>query len=263
MAREGYLVNAGEETIHGQEVKPLTEKEKRKNWWYYNKVKVIVGVVAVLLVGSMIYSVVTKVTPDYSIALMTSYDMPDEVITQLERHLEEYGEDLNQDGKVIVQVNNYVFTTEENSGESFDPNVLQATVTRFAADCSSNESILFLHDEYSFSYLENMYQGMFSYNDGTPMPEDATDFENAMLAWDDVKGLADFEGKPIQDNAVSAEDVENAVRKLRISIREDEGSSIEKKEKTQAYYDACMELYERLKSGEKTGLNDGEMSSQP
>ena len=34
MARERYLINAGEDTIHSNEIKLVTAKDKRENWWY-------------------------------------------------------------------------------------------------------------------------------------------------------------------------------------------------------------------------------------
>ena len=83
MAREGYLVNAGEETIHPDAQAPMSPKQKRQNWWYYNKF-ILLGVVLVaLLVGSIIYSVASQVKPDYTIALMTSYTMPESGLQQL------------------------------------------------------------------------------------------------------------------------------------------------------------------------------------
>ena len=77
MARERYLLNAGEDTIHDNEIKLVTAKDKRKNWWYYHKRHLLVGIIAAAMVGSLIYSLVSQVEPDYTIGLLTSYSMPD------------------------------------------------------------------------------------------------------------------------------------------------------------------------------------------
>ena len=39
MARDRYLWNAGEDTIHGpsKEQKVTTKKQKRENFWFYHK----------------------------------------------------------------------------------------------------------------------------------------------------------------------------------------------------------------------------------
>ena len=46
MARERYLLNAGEDTIHDNEIKLVTGQmdKRKKSWWYYQQ-----G--AILLVG--------------------------------------------------------------------------------------------------------------------------------------------------------------------------------------------------------------------
>ena len=52
MARERYLHNAGEDTIHSNEIKLVTAKDKRKNWWYYHKFHLLIGIIACLLYTS-------------------------------------------------------------------------------------------------------------------------------------------------------------------------------------------------------------------
>ena len=41
MARERYLLDDTEDTIHKNEIKPQTAADKRKNWWDYHKVHVL------------------------------------------------------------------------------------------------------------------------------------------------------------------------------------------------------------------------------
>ena len=57
MARERYLLDESEDTIHANEIVPTTPKEKRQNWWFYNRVKLLVGAICVLLLGSIVYSI--------------------------------------------------------------------------------------------------------------------------------------------------------------------------------------------------------------
>ena len=52
--------------------------------------------------------------------------------------------------------------------------------------------MIYLHDEVAFNSLEDSFDGFFQYNDGTAMPEDAKDYENAMVSWNDLKGFAEF-----------------------------------------------------------------------
>ncbi len=246
MARERYLINAGEETIHQNEIKLVTGKDKRKNWWYYHKVHLLIGVVAVVLVGSFVYSMVTKVNPDYTIALLTSYSMPETGLDQLEECITPYADDRNGDGKVTVTVVNYAFSNDPNA----DYAQQQAAQVRFAADASSNQVMIYLHDEAAFEVMEAAFKGFFQYNDGTPMAEDATDFENAMVPWSDFKAFAKFQPVVEEGELYTADVLSELYSRLRVSCRVAEGSSIEKKEKDMAYYESSMALYERLKNDE-------------
>lgn len=246
MAREGYLVNAGEETIHPDAQAPMSPKQKRQNWWYYNKF-ILLGVVLVaLLVGSIIYSVASQVKPDYTIALMTSYTMPESGLQQLRDCITPYADDRNGDGRVQVSVVNYVISANET-----DYQMLEASMVKFTADASTNTSMIYLHDETSFQLLENNFEGFFQYNDGTPMPAGATDYENAMIPWEDVKAFAEFTPTAAENDSWTAEDYQTLFEMLRVSLRAAEGSSIERSEEDMAYYEDSMALFDRLKNDEK------------
>ena len=229
MARERYLLDESEDTIHANEIVPTTPKEKRQNWWFYNRVKLLVGAICVLLLGSIVYSIATKVSPDYTIALMTSYTMPDAAVTQLEEYLTQYAEDRNGDGKTVVTVVN----------------------------ASTGESILYIHNGPAFDSMKTNFGGYFLYNDGTPMPEDATDYENAMVNWNDVKALAEFKLNGVGTEMASDEDIRTLFDDLRISLRTQRGTAFEKDEKAMAYYDDCMALYKRLQNDEKLTKTEG------
>lgn len=95
------------------------------------------------------------------------------------------------------------------------------------------------------------------YNDGTPMPEDATDYENAMVNWNDVKALAEFKLNGVGTEMASDEDIRTLFDDLRISLRTQRGTAFEKDEKAMAYYDDCMALYKRLQNDEKLTKTEG------
>ena len=58
MARERYLLGAGEDTIHSGVIELKTAKDKRANWWFYHKNHLIIGIIMTIVVGSLIYSIV-------------------------------------------------------------------------------------------------------------------------------------------------------------------------------------------------------------
>lgn len=245
MARERYLLNAGEDTIHNNEIKLETAKDKRKNWWFYHKVHVLVGIVAAVVVGSFIYSMATKVEPDYTIGLLTSYSMPETGLTQLEECITPYADDRNGDGQVVVTVTNYVYSNDPDA----DYGQQQASQVRLIADASSNLIMIYLSDKDAFNALMSTESmgSFFQYNDGTTMPDGADDFENAVVPWSEMEGFAKFVPQTEEGDMYTSEILTELFGRLRVSLRAAEGSSIEQSEKDMAYYEDCMALYQRIK----------------
>ena len=133
---------------------------------------------------------------------------------------------------------------------SADPSAQEAAWVRFTADASLNEAILYLHDSTAFSVLEGDFIGFFQYTDGTSMPENATDYENAMYSWDDIAAFANLQPVGSEDGLYTPEMISELFSRLRVSVRAAEGSSIEKKEKDMDYYNDSMALFERMKNDE-------------
>lgn len=248
MARERYLVNAGDDTIHSHEIVPQTAKEKRENWWYHYKWHTIGIVIAVICVFSFVYSIVSKVEPDYTIALLTSYTMPSSGVSELERCITPYADDRNGDGKVKVAVTNYTISEDAVDYESLQ--VQQASFTRLIADITVNESMIFLHDESAFNDMQAEFEAFFLYNDGTTMPEGAEDFSNAMKNWSDIPAFESFAPETEDDDNFTGEMLNQLFNNLRVSFRACEGTSIEKKQKYIDYYEDSLELYRRLENAE-------------
>lgn len=250
MARERLLINAGEETIHANEIRAETPEEKRKNWWYYHKGKVIALLLLAALAGSLLYSIFGRTKPDYTVAVMTSYTMPENGRQELERILAEYADDRNGDGQVVVNTACYVFsTTIPSTSDALQQQ--QAAVARFAGDILANESMIYIHNKEAFEFMKADFGGFFQYTDGSSMPEDAGDFENAMLPWSEFQALSGFVPVTAEGDAFDSEGLQQLYRELRFSFRQANGTSIEKSEKDMAYYRDCEAFYRRLLTGEK------------
>ena len=76
-----------------------------KNWWYYNKWFVILGVALVISAASVIAGNLTKVKPDYQIAYVGEYPLSNEAVSLVEEALAAEGRDLNGDGRVVFKLN--------------------------------------------------------------------------------------------------------------------------------------------------------------
>lgn len=177
MASEYLLKKAKEQSVEPE--RELTPKEKRKNWWAYNKRAVLIGLAVAALVGYAIWDAVCNATPepDYQIAYVGEVGLPEDTASALESALAEKGRDLNADGQVLVQVKQYVMSSQVE-----DPQAVIGDWVRLNGDISICEFFCFLMDDPA-SFQERY--GMLAYPDGT-IPEEGAESSDALwYAWKD------------------------------------------------------------------------------
>lgn len=245
MARERYLLHAGEEEINreGAEITLKTKKDKWNNFWFYHKIHVIIAAVAVLFVVYIVYDMVTKVNPDYNVAILTSQTIPSNLSDQLADEIEKYGEDLNGDGQIVVQMNIFEIAQGDAATQT-DPNMQMAGIVKFQGDVQTGDSYIYLTDDNSFAAY-GTEDGLFTYLDGSRPEEGATDYDNMRLPMSECKGLAETEiGQIFSDYSFS-------LRWIRDDLLE----------KNPDYYVASKELYENLVAGTPTEAGEAAASS--
>jgi len=237
MARERYLLNDEESTIHANQIVPTTAKEKRQNWWFHNKVKVIAGVLIGACLFSLIWSVVSKENPDYSVMMMTGYGVPSELMDDLEEHFEAYAEDLNGDGDVVVAIQHCCFNTTSSS--SYQAAELQAAFVRFAADAGAGDSMLFIYDDVSKAYLsQNDMEGFFG-----PFGDVTEEY----VLWSDLESLKKLTIERYEKEGAALDSVQKVLGELKVSVRTQEGAAFEKEEKI-TYREETIEFFDRLRN---------------
>lgn len=247
MARERYLVGAGEDTIHSGVIELKTAKDRRQNWWYYHKVHLLAGAALLAMAVSLVYSILSQPDPDYVIGMITTFNVPEEIVTQMEDELARYGEDRNGNGLVEVEVLSYVFSDLKSVS---DVEALQANFARLAGDATANASMVYIAEKEALDLVAGDVQGFFQYNDGSPMPDDAVDYENAMRPWAGFKGLADFEPDVGGMDSWTPEIVDTLFSRLGVLVRTPEGAAFAKDEKDMAYYADSLSMLDRLEKGE-------------
>ena len=131
---------APEQPLSAQEQK----KRSRANWWYYHWGIVAVAAVVAVSVVYAAHGLMTAVDPDYTVAVVTAESLPDEAVQNLQSALEQYADDANGDGTVLVQVNNYTWSA---NASLTDMNGQMAGATQMNSDLANGESKLwFLED---------------------------------------------------------------------------------------------------------------------
>ena len=104
MASYSYERDITPEDLMQETPPPLTPAQQRANWWHYHWYYVVLIAAALLAVGYFVWSRVTEVQPDYTVAVVSRTDPDTAFLSQLETQLEGLAEDVNGDGKVKVTV---------------------------------------------------------------------------------------------------------------------------------------------------------------
>lgn len=250
MARDRYLWNAGDDSIHSNgEASPQSPKGKWENFWYYHKFHVLIVLVLFALVGGFVYELSTKVEPDYQIGILTETKFSDDAASILEKKIAQYGEDRNGDGRVVVRVNSYMIVMGENKPVS-DPNLQMASVAKFLSDLETGDSIIFVTDKSSFESHQKTRQ-MFSNLNGT-VPKHGEEKEAEMrVPWKDAKPLSSMITEEDLRNldADSRKAVLEQLDGMGVSIRVFQGTPLEQNPAKVSYYQQNRTLFDRLVYG--------------
>lgn len=127
-----------------RDVKPvehreLTPAEKWKNWWYYYKFHVLIGLVLASIAGSLIcsYFGIGQVKPDYAVAYVGTEALSEEAVEALQAAFARMGRDENGDGEIFVAVNQYVSYSTGDSDTLYYAQAAEAQVIADITDCDS------------------------------------------------------------------------------------------------------------------------------
>ena len=119
-----------------------TPAEKRKNWWHYHKWHLAAAVALVGIGASLAGHALGlgRVRPDYQVAYVGEHALPDDTAAAIERVFASLGEDLNGDGRVTVQLNQYPTVDA-------DPGMAASGEITLMADLLGCESYFFLLED--------------------------------------------------------------------------------------------------------------------
>ena len=184
------------------ESREYTRRDKAANWWHYHKMLVLVLLMAAALGATMIKDILLQSQPDYEVGWVGRSELPEETAAALEAELAQYGVDLNGDGRVVVQLNQYTVNFVEEAAADADSEDQQvqssyndayyqmAGVTKLSADLSDGKLyVLLLEDPEGFERVTDALQ----YLDGTLPEEGAADWQNMCYLWQDCPVLAGLE----------------------------------------------------------------------
>jgi len=166
---------------------PLSRKEKLANWFYYYKWWIVVWAVLLYILGSILWDAlgIGKVKPDHIFAYIGSSELSEEFAGSLETELASLGSDVNGDGKVTVELRQYV------TGYDGDPETAMyynyASDVVLVADINQGESYFFLMEDPAG--IQKAYQ-ILALPDGSPPSEGDDGLEGKVFSWGDCPALA-------------------------------------------------------------------------
>ncbi|MGN0675820.1 MAG: hypothetical protein ACI4KG_08700, partial [Oscillospiraceae bacterium] len=125
--------------------KQYTVGEKIGNFFYHNKMYIIIISITALILGFLVFDLITNVKPDVSVMFIaTDYNI-DFMTDNMEDVLEQYCEDYNGDGKVYVRVS-YLPAIVDTTGDPSDLYYQQAGQTKLFAEFQAADSIIIIAD---------------------------------------------------------------------------------------------------------------------
>ena len=145
MASYRYERNITEEDVRPVKERTYTRKERWNNWWDYNLKWVVLAVIVVGFVGyCFIGQYFFTVHPDYNVAVVAPYYLPEDTVNALETQLAAFGEDLNGDGETVVTLNVYTLNYSEDTQSDTDAYLTMAGTTKLAADVQGAMSAIYI-----------------------------------------------------------------------------------------------------------------------
>lgn len=158
-----------------------------KNWWYYYKWYVIIGVILLGITINLIVNALGLFTksPDLQIAYVGKAPLPQDTITVLQQVFTTLAGDFNHDGETIVQINQYV--SDNNVTDAETAYYQYASEITLIGDISNCESYLFLMEN-PLDFQRNFQ--LLALPDGSCPDETDYSIEDKVIVWSDCPLLS-------------------------------------------------------------------------
>lgn len=184
-------VIAEEEIVYEKEPeKHYTIWQKIGNFFYHNKMYIILGTLLAALAAFLIYDYVSSVRPDAVVMIIASDGEFNFITEDISNLLEQYCADNNGDGKVSVRVSYLPAAPDENSASMY---YQQADQTKLMAEFQGTEAIMIIGD-YEACEVLNITEGVLAdLSEYFPDDENVTELGYMLSGTDFAKDIG-YEG---------------------------------------------------------------------
>ncbi len=204
-----------ERVAYSGEIKPITFAQKLSHFWYYYKIPVIAVIVAVALVSFVCAQCANREKSDIKIAIYDSNIVPDMYLEAIEEYFEQYCEDYNGDGKVVVTIMNCSYQAGGSSAQ-YQVTMQQKLQSIIVGD---KETMLFITSDSGFEHLNTLTDINLLNPDGVKLNEDF--YEKVTLSEEIAmpKGLSlycrNIEGTLIENDETAVKSSQNGLELLK------------------------------------------------
>lgn len=122
----------------------LTTGRKIEVVWLKCGPLILGAVIIIGIAASVLWTTLNTSEPDLQIAVVHSNALPDDVISKMENSVEQLIDDLNGDGNINVQINDYTVSFD---GQETDANVQTSGTTGLVTDISAGISCIFIVED--------------------------------------------------------------------------------------------------------------------
>lgn len=194
MAREWLLRGVDPEELKPRQSDqaPQTPQSRWENFWYHHKWTFWGCVFALVALTVVVVQVVRRDPPDYRMLLVTETAYMDVDVTRLEWMLTPYGEDLDGDGKVEIQIQNCIMGDTMAHQQSNGANMVQAHLV-------AGDVMFFMWDAKTYDFFMKSMQNVLKEGDtfltDLPGDSDAIIEDGKIYTWENdpryemVKGI--------------------------------------------------------------------------
>lgn len=234
MAREWLLRGVDPEELKPDEKiqAPSTPQGWLENFWYHHKWAFLGGVFAVIVGIVLVTQLVTRDTPDYHILLMTQQTYLQTDVAEMETMLEQYGEDLDGDGKVEVSIQNCRIAKDTNQQYNSGFQMVQAHLM-------AGDVLFFVWDESAYTMFMDGLENVL---------EEGTTFLTPLPAGEGVTEdgyLYDWTGDSRREASLG---LQHFPKRMYFGVRDTHGTAGD----AEKLHTECMELLQRFMAARTT-----------
>lgn len=192
------------------EMKPVTFKEKLSNFWYHNKVSVIVSAVIIAAVTFICVQCALKPAYDLTIVIYDNRYVSDMYLENMSNYFKEYCDDFNKDGEVNVMIVNCTYEAGKSSAQ-YQQTVQQKLQSLIL---TNKTAMVFITSEDGLDYLQGVADDLFFELPGKDLSEDFYEkietYENLKLPQGLRLYRRNIKGTLIENNETAKKSYEEA-----------------------------------------------------